>query len=510
VKLSELVGVRALGLRIVVGDGGVGELPVTAAYITDLPDPSRFLVPGIVVLSSGLWVDRPGGVERFVGALVAAGATALVLGTVEIGEIPPEVVEVCRREGLVLASVPDDVSFGAVVQTVVEAVADLTDGDAPGGDLVGRVQQAVGDGALDEALALVHTSFAVTCWVVDDVGSLLATAGPVAADHVARAWSRTVPGDDVTYWPLGPSGSRAVLVAQRPAAELGPAATRVLGALAAALRPELRFARRSRRARWERVSALLAAAVDESLPPGEISALLRLVGLDPLHALRVLVARTDDPAFPAEAVAELLTRLCTGPGVRAAVCVHEGTATAVLSEVADVPGLRDRLAGGLPEPVDLLDGRSLVVATSDPVSGVARLGAAHAVALERLGEFDTGPRSAEDADLVVVDSSASSDHRSLLRMLSRPSRAAFAASVLGGLEEYDSRHGADLVSTVRVFLEQGSSWQEAARVLHIHPNTLRYRIARIEELTHRDLATMRDRIDVFLALECRGSIRDSS
>jgi hypothetical protein len=502
VKLSELVGVRPLGLRIVVGGGEVGDLPVTAAYITDLPDPSRFLVPGIVVLTSGLWVDRPDGVERFVGALVAAGATALVLGTVEIGEIPADVVEVCRREGLVLATVPDDVSFGAVVQTVVEAVAEPVPVEAPGAELADRVRRTVGDGGVAEALSAVHEAFGVDAWVVDDVGALLAASGTIAPELVARSWSRD-PGPEFTTHPLG--SGRAALVVHRAAADLGPAAGRVLESLAAALRPELRFARRSRAARWDRVSSLLSAAVEESVPPGEISALLRLIGLDPQHPLRVLLARTDDATFPAEALAEVLARLCAGPGVRVAVCVHDGVAAAVLSESPETPPLTERVAGGLPEPMDLLGRRTVVLATSDPVPGVGRLGSAHAVAAERLEEFSAAPT---DDPLVVVDSSASSDHRSLLRMLSGPTRESFADSVLGELDEYDRRHGADLVATVQTFLEQGSSWQEAARVLHIHPNTLRYRIARIEDLTHRDLGSMQDRVDLFLALECRGSIRD--
>lgn len=501
-KLADLVGVRPLGLRIVVGGGDVGDLPVTAAYITDLPDPSRFLAPGIVVLTSGLWVDRPDGVERFVGALVAAGATALVLGTVEIGEIPVDVIEVCRREGLVLASVPDDVSFGAVVQAVVEAVAEPVPVEAPGVQLADRVRQTVGDGRLAEAMALVHQEFGVDGWVVDDVGSLVAATGGVRPELIARSWSRES-AEEFTTHPLG--AGRAGLVVHRAGGDLGPAAARVLEALAAALRPELRFVRRSRAARWDRVSALLSAAVEESLPPGEISALLRLVGLDPQHQLRVLLARTDDDAFPTEALAEVLGRWCAGPGVRVAVCVHDGLAAAVLSESPEAPALTDRLAGGLPEPLDLLGPRTVVLATSDPVPGVGRLGSAHAVAAERLGEF-TGPTGGEP--FVVVDSSASSDHRSLLRMLPVPTQQSFADSVLAELDEYDRRHGADLVATVQTFLEQSSSWQEAARALHIHPNTLRYRIARIEDLTHRDLGSMRDRVDLFLALECRGSIRD--
>lgn len=501
-RLSDLVGIRPLGLRVVVGGGGVGDLPVTAAYITDLPDPSRFLVPGIVVLTSGLWVDRPDGVERFVGALVAAGASALVLGTVEIGEIPHEVVEVCRREGLVLASVPDDVSFGAVVQAVVEAVADPVPVQAPGLELADRVRQAVGDGRVAEAVAAVHDAFGLDGWVLDDVGSLVAATGGIAPELIARSWARD-PGPEFATYPLG--AGRAGLVVHRAGADLGPAAGRVLEALAAALRPELRFVRRSRAARWDRVSSLLTAAVAESLPAGEVSALLRLAGLDPRHQLRVLLARTEDDSFPAEALAEVLGRLCTGPGVRVAVCVHEGLAAAVLSESPEAPALEDRLAGGLPEPVDLLGPRTVVLSTSDPVPGVERLGAAHAVAADRLRE-SSAPVGGQP--LVLVDSSAGSDHRSLLRMLPGPARTTFADSVLAALDEYDRRHGADLVATVRTFLEQGSSWQDAARALHIHPNTLRYRIARIEDLTQRDLGSMRDRVDLFLALECRGAIGD--
>jgi DNA-binding PucR family transcriptional regulator len=40
--------------------------------------------------------------------------------------------------------------------------------------------------------------------------------------------------------------------------------------------------------------------------------------------------------------------------------------------------------------------------------------------------------------------------------------------------------------------------------LHLHVNTLRYRVGRIEELTGRDLARFADRVDLYLALELSG------
>jgi DNA-binding PucR family transcriptional regulator len=36
--------------------------------------------------------------------------------------------------------------------------------------------------------------------------------------------------------------------------------------------------------------------------------------------------------------------------------------------------------------------------------------------------------------------------------------------------------------------------------LHVHVNTVRYRVQRVEELTGRDLSSFEDRVDVFLAL----------
>jgi len=66
--------------------------------------------------------------------------------------------------------------------------------------------------------------------------------------------------------------------------------------------------------------------------------------------------------------------------------------------------------------------------------------------------------------------------------------------------EYDARHGAGLQATLEAFLDCSGSWSRAADALHLHVNTVRYRIARVEELTGRDLSRLEDRVDVFLAL----------
>ncbi|WP_459957096.1 helix-turn-helix domain-containing protein [Nocardia sp. IFM 10818] len=76
----------------------------------------------------------------------------------------------------------------------------------------------------------------------------------------------------------------------------------------------------------------------------------------------------------------------------------------------------------------------------------------------------------------------------------------FAERVLGPVVEYDRRTGAGLLETLEVFLGCEGSWRQAAERMHVHLNTVRYRIGRVEELTGRDLGRLDDRLDLYLAV----------
>jgi len=79
-------------------------------------------------------------------------------------------------------------------------------------------------------------------------------------------------------------------------------------------------------------------------------------------------------------------------------------------------------------------------------------------------------------------------------------RAALRRRVLGPLLAYDAEQHTDLVHTVRVFLECSGSPTRAAKALHVHVNTLRYRIGRAGELLGVDLTEFTGQLDVYLAL----------
>lgn len=65
------------------------------------------------------------------------------------------------------------------------------------------------------------------------------------------------------------------------------------------------------------------------------------------------------------------------------------------------------------------------------------------------------------------------------------SRAA-ARRVLGPALEYDETHAAHLMDSLRVFFEEKAVLATSAQRLHIHKETLIYRLRRVEALTGRD------------------------
>lgn len=77
---------------------------------------------------------------------------------------------------------------------------------------------------------------------------------------------------------------------------------------------------------------------------------------------------------------------------------------------------------------------------------------------------------------------------------------AIADQILGPLRAYERRRGTPLVQTLRVFLEENRSWVRASERLFIHRQTLVARIARVETVLARDLNSMEDAAECWLAI----------
>jgi DNA-binding PucR family transcriptional regulator len=80
-------------------------------------------------------------------------------------------------------------------------------------------------------------------------------------------------------------------------------------------------------------------------------------------------------------------------------------------------------------------------------------------------------------------------------------------AVLGPLEDYAPRGRADLLGTLETFVACDRDRRRAAARLQVHPNTLDYRLRRIQGLTGLNLGSSSDLVLVCLALMQRGAGR---
>jgi purine catabolism regulator len=78
-----------------------------------------------------------------------------------------------------------------------------------------------------------------------------------------------------------------------------------------------------------------------------------------------------------------------------------------------------------------------------------------------------------------------------------------ADAVVGRLLEADREGHGDLLRTLETFLASGGSAVDAAALLYVHRNTLRKRLARIEQLLDVDLSTVGGRVEAYLGVRAR-------
>jgi Purine catabolism regulatory protein-like family/PucR C-terminal helix-turn-helix domain/GGDEF-like domain len=177
-RVRDLLEVPGLGLRLLTDVSGVDRV-IRHVYTTDLPDPSRYLTPGDLVLTGMIWCREPGDADRFVRALARAGAGVLGAGEA-LGDVKPEVIEACGRHGITLLAVPAETSFAVVTEEV---------GRRLNGDratemtrVLGRrrlLLSAVAEGAgLDAMFRLMGREIGAECWLLTATGRVVGGTGP--------------------------------------------------------------------------------------------------------------------------------------------------------------------------------------------------------------------------------------------------------------------------------------------------------------------------------------------
>jgi sugar diacid utilization regulator len=92
-------------------------------------------------------------------------------------------------------------------------------------------------------------------------------------------------------------------------------------------------------------------------------------------------------------------------------------------------------------------------------------------------------------------------HQLLLQIADPAQLREFAQEVFSGLLFPAKGNTEEYLSTLACYFRENNSPQRASRQLHVHPNTVTYRVRRVEELTALDFSNYRDRLLAQVALE---------
>ncbi|MEU6067790.1 MULTISPECIES: PucR family transcriptional regulator [Streptomyces] len=556
-RLRALLDTDALGLRLL---GGEDELDraVRGVMTTDLRDPSRYLSGGELVLTGLAWRRDAEDSEPFVRILVQAGVAALAAGEAELGDVPDDLVLACARHRLPLFAVHESVAFATITEHVVRQVSGERAGDLAA--VVDRHRRMMTSGPAgggpDVVLDLLGSDLDLRAWVLSPTGRLIAgskVAGPalppetcarLAAEHLSavrtgrrgphRVLLGSAPASTYSLFPIRSSGrspqaardvretvlSDWLLAVEADAGDWPEERLDLLQGVTQLISVE-RDRRDASRTVRRRLAQEVLELVQTGAAPAEIAARLRvaapvlLPGLGTAPHWQVVVARVEWDSGEVEGgpVAQslleeiLVDPLATGPepsdriavahtGAEAVALVplpavsseHDGSEAGILADEL-LESVRDPLSAGLGDDGRVTLGVSAAVHSAEGLRGALEE-ARHArrVAAARPGR------------VCAAGHQELASHVLLLPFVPDDVRRAFTARLLDPLRDYDRRHRAELIPTLEAFLDCDGSWTRCATRLHLHVNTLRYRVGRIEQLTGRDLSRLEDKLDFFLAL----------
>ncbi|MEV0829889.1 PucR family transcriptional regulator [Nonomuraea rubra] len=511
--------VRRMNLRPVAGTGRPGVLDAAVRWVavSELADPTPYLEGGELLLTTGMRME--GDLTGYVARLVRRGVAGLGFGVgVSHEEVPPALASAAESAGLPLLEVPRETPFIAVGKAVSELLAaeqyeEISRAFAAQGRLtraalrpegmhavIDRLAREVGGWAalLEESGEVRHATRGagldvVTTELARRRGQPVETAGGGAQAGAARAGggermpaslALSGPGEHVVVQPLGGGARPRGFFAVGAPHAFTPVTHTVINAAGSLLtlameqgRTQLAAERRLRTA----VLELLLAGEGERAR----AVLGALGGRLPEPPLIVLAAGAEAlEALEARAFAALLS---TGPSAAETRSTDPRTVVAIVAE-----SVAEEVALGAEAPVGV----------SQPCDGAGLRNALDQAgrALEAARGRDGAAAGAGDARRVVRFAELAG--QGLLGLLDPAAAQAFSAAVLAPLAAYGSR--ADLVESLRAYLDSNGHWDAAAQRLGVHRHTLRYRMRRVAELLGRDLDDPGTRAELWLALEAAG------
>ena len=411
-------------------------------------------------------------------------------------------------------------------------LATARDGDARHQKLLQVVFRGVGPSAIAEFLCAV---LACTVVVDDAAGRVLASAwrggppGPRAGRVLAaheRARARLGEGAAAAAAAVPPPPDRpgdpeglvlpvlldeelaGRLWALEPRRPLGPPDRLALARAAAVVALALLKERTAQEVEWR----LSRDFFDDLFDPGgqsaqALQARARQLGADLTRPHTVLVIRRDTPPAGARPMAEereaYAQRSLLSLVQRTSADWKGATLTATRSDHVVVlwqDGEHTRPAADFAEHLRrevhaYAGGWTASISIGPTCRDITEYGDAYRLAGGVLDLVQQGDRRDRVISLDTIGA-----YRLLLQVKRPRELEAFADSVLGTVRRYDEQHSTQLGATLGCYMQQRCNVGGTARTLHVHPNTVAYRLRRIEELLDVDLDDPQALLHLQLAL----------
>jgi purine catabolism regulator len=515
-SLAALLSDEALELSLVVpGPSGAVEREVLWMHNTELPDPSPYIRETELVLTNGLWraTVEP---ETFVAALTRARAAGLIFGlTEQTPTVPTDLVDACVAAELPLAALSIVVPFTAITQAAARI-----QGEARQDALVGLVRRGNAlatsisrGGGAEGVLEVLRRDHDLPLLVADRMGRRLAGTVDEVDDEELRvaadALTRRPPPLEVELPSAGLASLFLVegamgdidagLFCLRPLSELEPTEREALDQAARFLSMEVAKQQALQAIESRFSSELLEMILSGAARASEVPERLRAFGIDPSGPLAVITMIVGEERIRPPGSTDEIERFFSNHGIPVVLVAGSQDTVAVFPWNTESRGLVqlaeqlvDAIAKRYPQDRTVIGIGELAPNSSALREPLIRSREACHVLRRR----SRGPQVATFADV--------STHRMLLGLHDRGVLRRFADDILGPLRAHDEQNGTELERTLRTFLGNDGHWSTTAAELYIHVNTLRNRIARITDLTGRDVTRLEDRVDLFLALEADG------
>ncbi|MFD4327980.1 PucR family transcriptional regulator [Nocardioides sp. NPDC058538] len=503
--VGQLVNDPFIRTRLIAGRGGL-ERPVTWAHTCEVSDPWNWMDNGDLLMTDGYGFP-PAASEQvdFIRHLAGAGIAALTLAEGFVAPpLTPEAIAVADELSFPVLFTARSLPFVTIARVVAERNRDRSGSRASRVlrlyDVLRRSQSRELEDEAD-LLRLLGKELGAALNVVDiRFGRELVPSPVVLSDSLreatvgrAREHQGRLPG-----FSRLPTETGSLLLVPVGAGDEAALAVRVLKDQEHADLVLIQHTAMIVGLEVERRAALASRARDRG---------------------STLVRRMLDGTIDPDQAYSQLCALGIGPGPwRVTACQRKGCSSTGPAEIPELfPRSTDHTAGGLALPEwaivqTIVNGVHLVLVTDELFHSrelEEKLAASGAVAgasqpFASVSRFADAAREARWALEGAQESGAQfavyGSHGATFMPRTVAEGEAAVRRLLGPVIDYDAAHDTELIRSLRVYFAVNRSWQEGARRLGIHKQTLVYRIRKVEELTGADLREFGTQAELYLAL----------